>query len=109
MNELRKIRAQLAALNAGIVPFSTWGEEGASHHDFTRILANMDPEEARKHRRAFRKAWRKIAKARERSAQRWKKREAKNMGLRCPHPDRRMKNARKLTVALELLKEKNPL
>jgi hypothetical protein len=108
MDQLRKIRAQVAALNAGIVPFGQWGEEGAPHHDFTRILAAMDPAEARKHRRAFRKAWRKIAKAKESSRNVWVRKEVKTLGLHKPNPTRREKNARKYVVTHELMKEKNP-
>ena len=108
MNELRKIRAQIAALNKGIIPFASWGEEGVPHHDFTRILNNMDPEEARKYRRKFRKAWRKIAKANSSSRNRWIQNEVKAMGLhKNTPPTRREKNARKYTVANDLLKEKN--
>ena len=108
MDQLRKIRAQIAALNAGIVPFGQWGEEGSPHHDFNRILAAMDPEEARRHRRKFRKAWRKIAKAKESSRNRWIQNEVKAMGLHKTNPTRREKNARKYVVTHELLKEKNP-
>lgn len=109
MNELRKIRAQLAALNAGIVPFGAWGEEGVPHHDFSRILDKLDPEEARKHRRKFRKMWRKIAKCKEFSKNPTVRKETKVMGLHCRTPDRRMKNTRKFLVAHDLVwgKENN--
>ena len=107
MDHLRKIRAQVEALNAGIVPFGQWGEEGAPYHDFTRILAAMDPEEARKHRRKFRKAWRRIAKAKESSRNIWVRKEVNAMGLHKTNPTRREKNTRKYVVAHELLKEKN--
>jgi len=107
-NELKNIQAQIAALNAGIVPFGRWGEEGAPHHDFTRILKNMDPDESRRMRRNFRKAWRKLAKAKESSSNRWIRNEVKAMGLHCQRPDRKMKNTRKYLVAYDLTQEKNP-
>jgi hypothetical protein len=107
MNELRKIRAQIGALNAGIVPFGSWGEEGVPHHDFTRILDRMDPEEARKHRRKFRKMWRKIAKESEASTKRIGRRASKDMGLHKVTPTRQEKNTRKFLVAHELMKEES--
>jgi hypothetical protein len=104
-DQLRKIRKQIAALNAGIVPFGSWGEEGVPHHDFTRILAAMDPEEARRSRRKFRKLWRKIAKESEASTKRFGRRASRDMGLHKVTPTRQEKNTRKLLVDFRLASE----
>jgi hypothetical protein len=105
MDELRKIRKQIAALNAGIVPFGSCGEEGMPHHDFTRILATMAPEEARCSRRKFRKLWRKIAKASEASSKYLGRRAARDMGLHKVTPNRQEKNTRKTLVNFMLANE----
>lgn len=56
MNELRRLLETHAALQLGIAPIED------VNYDANRIFAGMDPEEAKKIKRKFRKVWRALAK-----------------------------------------------
>lgn len=76
---------------AGLVPIKT------IYHDYNRILADLPPEEARKSKRKFRKAWRKTAKRliEKKITGRYIK---QTLGIGAERPTRSQKNSRKTIV-----------
>ena len=99
MTPFEQVKLRFLQLQAGIIPTaSRFGEEGMCHHDFTRILAMMSPDEARRMKRKFRKLWRKIA-ARAEAHPRTGKRTPQEVGYHNPQPTRKHKTERKWRVS----------
>lgn len=81
---------------AGLAPIKT------IHHDYNRILADLPPEESRKAKRKFRKAWRKTAKylIEKKVTGRYIK---QMLGICSDRPTRSQKNSRKTIVLGHIL------
>jgi hypothetical protein len=91
-----------AAHNRGILPIHI----GRERNDSNRDLEGYDPVAARKMKRKFRKAWRKIAKAQVASGSQGESRSAHlHLGLGSPAPSRTQKRNRKARVMSQIREE----
>ena len=106
MNDpIRDIFFDIVCHDLGIVPIKDIS------HDVNRILANIDPVEARKMKRKFRKLWRKCAfkeaghftfyKASKSDIEKRKK----NLGLGQEKPSREIRRRRKLDVSYIIVRK----
>lgn len=89
LNPVEDVLFVTAQLAAGIIPVDN------ASHDMRRPLARLDPSDARKMKRKFRKAWRAELKKQASSGTN----HAKDVGLGAKQPTRYQKYARKLLVA----------
>ena len=96
---IHKLKLQIEFLNAGIVPLAWRLADGApAWFDINKILASLPPDEARKMKRKFRKAWRKLVAHDLKRGGRAARKRLAIMEVGKEIPTRRAKNARKVEV-----------
>ena len=96
---IHKLKLQIEFLNTGIVPLSWRATDGApAWFDINKILASLPPDEVRKMKRKFRKAWRKLAAHDLKRGGRAARKRLAIMEAGKEIPTRRAKNARKAEV-----------
>lgn len=99
LNEVEAMKLMIKFLDAGVVPMGYGGGGVASlHFDMNKILAEMDPREARKMKRKFRKLWRGIVRRRLGHGGREGRSAAKRTGAGVEVPTRSHKSERKRIV-----------
>lgn len=89
MNHLLKILANTAYHELGIAPIEY------TVHDYSKLLKDLPPEEARALKRKFRKVWRSIVKQ---GDPRLADLRGRQMGLGATSPTKQQKNSRKREV-----------
>lgn len=96
MKQIDGMKMMIEFLNKGVVPMG-WGVPNGARLDWdmNRILSEMDPREARRMRRKFRKVWRNAVKTHVKHGGKKGSIEAKRTGLGEAQPTRKHKMCRK--------------